>query len=516
MVNLLLDGAIERGFNRDMIQRALDEVKPDHVYIVVCYKEELKYYQDLGTCYLREKIAKGNFTDEQLDMDECVPLEDDVFEYMNPYVIEILNQQRRFEQRWDYRISNTWENHYNIYMNNLFFWNDFLERKQITHVFFTRVPHEGYGSIIYHLCKMKKIPLIMELETIIPRRDYAMNDYMCSYMDFREEYEHLRKEYADVAAEEIELEGETKEAFEKWASLDPVQMTPVFMKGNKLKQTFRSRYGETNLIRVWRGLLGKEYEKHGPSAAFLTASIREIPTLFEVMPATYKRWRYARPYWKETKKVNAFYEHVAEMPRQEEKYIYFPLHYQPEATSNPLGGGAYTDQIFPLRILCRSIPKDMKVYVKAHPAQLAFFSGISYYQEMRRMPQVRLIKMECSTYELIKNAFAVASLTGTACWESQFYGVPAIFFGYSLKNATPLSYHVRTVKECKEAIAAIERNEKKATVKDLKLFVKAVHNLSYHISERDRMFPELIVNLVRGAYGEQNVAGVKKSKENME
>lgn len=372
-----------------------------------------------------------------------------------------------------------------------------LERKQITHVFYTRIPHEGYGSIIYHLCKMKNIPVMMEFASLIPNRDYALTDYMRSDVEIQEEYERLKVEYAKVPIEEIALEGNTKEEFDKWVSLDPVRMKPSYMKGNKLRQTFRARYGETNLIRVWRGILGKEYEKYGIGPRFLGASIRKIPTLLGKISSTYRRWTYARPYWQETKAVNAFYEKAAEMPREGEKYIYFALHYQPEATSNPLGGGAYTDQIFPLRILARSLPKDICIYVKAHPAQLSFFGGISYYQDILRLPQVRVMKMECSTYELIKNAFAVASLTGTACWESQFYGVPAILFGYSYKNASPLAYHVRTVKQCEQAIRDIQEHRKTATLKDLKLYTMAAHNLSYHISERERVFPELIVKLVR-------------------
>lgn len=497
MINLLLPSVMEKSLNRAMIDKALSEIEVDNLYMIVNDKKELHYYENLGTCYLREDIARGIFTDEQLEPDEFIPLEDKVFEYMNPYVIEILNQQRRFEQRYDFQVSSAWESHYRIFMRNLLFWNSMLERKQITHVFFTRIPHEGYGSIIYHLCKMKNIPVMMEFASLIPGRDYPLTDYMISDKAIGEEYQRLQEVYRDKSAEEIELEGNTREEFAKWASLDPAEMKPAYMKGNKLRQTFRARYGETNLIRVWRGILGKEYEKHGMGPGFLGASFRKIPELFSAVPATYKQWDYAKPYWKETKEVNAFYESVSGLPKSGEKYIYFALHYQPEATSNPLGGGAYTDQIFPLQILCRSIPKDMRIYVKAHPAQLAFFGGISYYQDMLRMPQVRLMKMECSTYELIKNAFAVASLTGTACWESQFYGVPAILFGYSYKNASPLAYHVRTVKECEQAIRDIQDHKKTATLKDLKLYTMAAHNLSYHIDERDRVFPELIVRLVR-------------------
>lgn len=497
MINLLLPGVMEKSLNRAMIDKALSEVRVDNLYMIVNDKSQLHCYEDLGTCYLREDIVKGIFTDDQLEPEECIPLEDDVFEYMNPYVIEILNQQRRFEQRYDYQVSSAWESHYRIFMNNLLFWNSMLERKQITHVFFTRIPHEGYGSIIYHLCKKKNIPVIMAFASLIPNRDYALTDYMRSDQQIGEEFERLKVQYADAAADEIELEGNTKEEFEKWKSLDPARMKPNYMKGNKLRQTFRARYGETNLIRVWRGILGKEYEKYGMGLRFAGASFGKIPALIRAVPATFRQWNYARPYWKETREVNAFYESVSVMPESGEKYVYFALHYQPEATSNPLGGGAYTDQIFPLRILYKSLPKDVYVYVKAHPAQLAFFGGISYYQDMLRLPRVKLIKMECSTYELIKNAFAVASLTGTACWESQFYGVPAILFGYSYKNASPLAYHVRTVKECEQAISDIQEHKKTATLKDLKLYTKAAHNLSYHISERDRVFPELIVKLVK-------------------
>lgn len=498
MVNLLLSDAIEKVFSREMIKKALDEVKPDHTYIIVSLKEELQYYQDLGVCYLRENIVKGEYTDEQLAVGECTPLDDDIFEYMNPYVIEIINQQRRFEQRYGYHISNTWESHYNIFMRNLFFWNNMLEQKQITHVFLTRIPHEGYTSIIYHLCKKKHIPIVMEYASLIPHRDYALTDYMDSDRMIREEFEKLKVQYQDMTAEEIELEGNTKEEFEKWCSLDPVKMQPFYMKGDRMRQAFRARYGETDLIRVWRGILGKEYEKYGKSMKFVGRAFCRIPDCLKAIPETRKLWRYAKPYWQETKALNEYYDANAICPVAGQKYIYFALHYQPEATSNPLGGGAYWDQRVPLQILSRSLPADMHIYVKAHPDQLAFFCGADYYRDMLRMPNVRLMKMECSTYDLIKNAYAVAALTGTACWESQFYGVPALLFGYSYKNASPLAYHVRTVADCKKALQDIEAGAKKTDIKELKLYTKAAHNLSYHVDERKEVFPELIRKLVQG------------------
>lgn len=494
MVNLLIVNVNES--NGDIIWEGLQGIKVDNLYVTASDKKQKARFEKRGTCYYTGNIVRGLYSDEELDLEHCLPLEDDIFEYMNPYLLEILNQQRRYEQHHAFQVSNTWENHYNTYLKNLFFFHNLLERKAITHIFFYRVPHQGYEAIIYHLAKRKNLPMVMAFNSLIPRRDYALTDYMKVDEEIKKEYERIREEYQDASIEDIELTGITKEEFEKWASLDPIQMKPCYMDGNRIKKTFYARYGNTNLIRAWRGILGKEYEKYGLGVKFYGACMLKIPKLIDAIPVTYKQWRYARPFWIKTKKAYDFYQSVATFPRDGEKYIYFAMHYQPEATSNPLGRGAYCDQRIPLQILCRSVPKDVCIYVKAHPDQLAFFMGIEYYRDILRMPQVRMMRMECSTFDLMRKAIAVSSLTGTACWEAQFFNVPAILFGYSYKNASPLAYHVRTVQECEEAVQDILAGNRKTTLKELKLFTKAAHNLSYPVSERAKVFPELMKRLI--------------------
>lgn len=494
MVNLLLVDVNE--VNGDIIWNGLQQIKVDRLYVTVSDEEQRKRFEKCGVCYYTGDIVRGRYSDEELDLEHCLPLEDEIFECMDPYLLEILNQQRRYEQHHAFQVSNTWENHYNTYMKNLFFFYNLLERKQITHIFFHRVPHQGYQSIIYHLAKRKNIPMVMAFNSLIPRRDYALTDYMKADEEIRREYERLQTEYQDTSVDDIELEGITREEFEKWSSLDPSRMKPCYMGGNRMKKTFYARYGNTNVLSAWHAIIGKEYEKYGSGMKFYGACVKRIPKLMAAVSSTVKQWSYARPYWIRTRKAFEYYESVATVPRDGEKYIYFAMHYQPEATSNPLGRGAYCDQRVPIQILCRSVPEDIHIYVKAHPDQQAFFLGIEYYKDLLRMPQVRLMKMECSTYDLMRNAVAVASLTGTACWECQFFNVPAILFGYSYKNASPLAYHVRTVRECKEAVRDIQKGNKKTTLKELKLYTKAAHNLSYPVSEREKVFPELMKRLV--------------------
>ena len=150
-----------------------------------------------------------------------------------------------------------------------------------------------------------------------------------------------------------------------------------------------------------------------------------------------------------------------------------------------------------LNILAASLPEDVCIYVKNHPEQLAPMRSREYYSDMHRIDKVKFIKMECSTYDLIKNAFAVASLTGTACWEAQFYGVPALLFGYSQKNLAPLSYCVRTLDECKGAVDEIRLNTGKDVRKELKILTKAMHNISFSVDEIEEVLPVVISDFVR-------------------
>lgn len=494
MVNLLIVNINE--VTRDYMKYAVEELQTDYICSIVACPEDQETFGKYGDCYYEGNIVRGKYTDEELDYINGCPLEDDIFAYMEPYFLEIMNQQRRYEQHNRFPTGNTWEMHYETYMKNLYFFYNLLLSKQITHVFFRVMPHQGYDAIIYHLAKSLNIPVIMSLPSLIPKRDYVLTDYVKADESVKKEYDRLLDIYKDSSIDEIELESPTKEQFEKWASLDPEQMKPFFMYGNKMKKTFRARYGITNVMTAWRGILGREYEIYGRSFRFIGASIGKIPQLLQQIPITYRRWRYSRPAWKLTKELTAFYESVATVPQPDEKYIYFALHYQPEATSNPMGKGAYCDQRIPLQILSKSIPDDIYIYVKAHPDQLAFFCGIPYYKDILRMPHVRLMKMQCSTYDLMRNAVAVASLTGTACWESQFFGVPALLFGYSVKNSSPLAYPVRTVAECRHALEDISGHKKTVTLKELKLYTKAAHNLSYPIEERDTVFLQLIKQLI--------------------
>lgn len=115
-------------------------------------------------------------------------------------------------------------------------------------------------------------------------------------------------------------------------------------------------------------------------------------------------------------------------PKKDEKYIYFPLHLQPEMTTDTIGH-EYCDQLLAIEELIRKIPDDVFIYVKENPKQSGQMREDSFYKRMKTFPRVKYLKRDVNSFELIKGAVAVATITGTAGWEALQMQKPVITFG---------------------------------------------------------------------------------------
>jgi len=122
-------------------------------------------------------------------------------------------------------------------------------------------------------------------------------------------------------------------------------------------------------------------------------------------------------------------------------FVYFPLHLQPEATT-AIRAPFYLNQVALVENIAKSIPVDMKLYVKEHPA-MAGKRDSRYYHEIRKIPNVRLIDASVSSHALIKNSSLVATITGTVGWEALLMKKPVITFGHVFYNA------MDSVRKCK-------------------------------------------------------------------
>ncbi len=133
-----------------------------------------------------------------------------------------------------------------------------------------------------------------------------------------------------------------------------------------------------------------------------------------------------------------------------EKFVYIPLHYEPELailTLSPF----YFDQIDVVKYIARSVPLDYKVYVKEHPAMVSKRKR-SFYTSLQKLPNIVLIDHRIKGFELIKHTKLVATITGTAGWEASLYGKPVITFGEVFYNALSGVKRVRVLDELPELV----------------------------------------------------------------
>ena len=120
-------------------------------------------------------------------------------------------------------------------------------------------------------------------------------------------------------------------------------------------------------------------------------------------------------------------------PDWNEDYAFFPVHYEPELALLLLSPFHF-DQLAIIRQIARALPLHYKLYVKEHPAMI-FRRSRKYYEELKKIPNVKLVPHTVSSFELAKNCNLMTLISGTAGWEASILGKPVITFGEVYYNA---------------------------------------------------------------------------------
>lgn len=113
----------------------------------------------------------------------------------------------------------------------------------------------------------------------------------------------------------------------------------------------------------------------------------------------------------------------------DKRYVYFPLHLQPELTVDVLGEDLFFDQLTAIEVLSAILPDSWYLVIKENPKQTWKTRGDNFYKRLTEIRNCILARREVDTYTLIENCEFVATITGTAGWEAITGGKPAVIFG---------------------------------------------------------------------------------------
>ncbi len=137
--------------------------------------------------------------------------------------------------------------------------------------------------------------------------------------------------------------------------------------------------------------------------------------------------------------LRGFYD-LYDAPNLEEEFAFFPMHLEPEISIS-LFAPFYTDQLWLIKQIARSLPIAHKLYVKEHPAMFGYRTR-GFYKELKKIPNVKLINPALESFPITNGAKLIITINGTAGWEGVLLKKPVITFGNVFYNVLPM------VKKC--------------------------------------------------------------------
>ena len=337
-----------------------------------------------------------------------------------------------------------------IYYTMLGYWDAVLDRLKPEAIIFNDIPHSIYSNIIHDLAKRRGIPRISFEDTWVALR-------LLSYGDFWKGSDGLRVAIKRAQKRGITLSdlGEELRSYYVVNTREKPGTVPTYLMDQK------------NMAE------GAGLARHRAHIAF--SAIRS-GLIFRLVLRYVSRLL--------QKNLRDEYGKLQKPADLQKPFVYFPLSFQPERTTSPQGG-VYHDQILAVETLACALPPGWRIYVKEHPSQWwvrgkTRYSSTryrGYYERIARISRVTLVPSATSSFELIRRARAIATVTGTAGGEALLQGKRPLIFGLPWYRDCPGLFVVRSSEECKAAFSELQKNGSVAG-SEILAFLKALEEMS--------------------------------------
>jgi hypothetical protein len=138
-------------------------------------------------------------------------------------------------------------------------------------------------------------------------------------------------------------------------------------------------------------------------------------------------WKFNRWRWRLLGKTRRRYFDVLSVSQLPKRFIYFPLHFQPELTITTYAP-YFEDQLRAIDMILLHMPSDCQLVVKEHPVMRGQRPA-RFYRLLRRKAGLLLADCDVPGIELIRRSLLTAAVTGTAALEALLLGKPSFVFG---------------------------------------------------------------------------------------
>lgn len=131
-----------------------------------------------------------------------------------------------------------------------------------------------------------------------------------------------------------------------------------------------------------------------------------------------------------------FQKSIFDEPKPKDKYFFFPMQYEPEASTLVLAT-YYSNQLATIKNVAVALPFPYKLYLKEHPGSIGVRTN-KFYSEIKKIPNAVLLSSENSTPEIVANSAGVITMTSTVGMEAALASKPIYVLGNVFYSYHPL------------------------------------------------------------------------------
>lgn len=382
-----------------------------------------------------------------------------------------------------------------IYHKYLKYWYGIMTTLKPDAVIFSDVPHAPYKYVAYCLAKYLGIKVLIRRNTQIGGRMFVIDD-ITDYKELKKQIEANR----GINFTLDDLSTDIRDYYKKQQSTDK---SPAFYRGNAPHRRAHGLYRFLPSIKaIKKNIKALTFLKTTYLYIQMLFTRRQLPSLEKFIRPTWAIKLQERKWNKIKQEFKREYLQYQTKPDYSKKYVYIPLHNQPER-STLSDGDIFIDQILMIDMVRHAIPKDWVIYVKENKMQwinprthTGRFKG--YTEEIVAKENTYVVPVETSTFDLIRNSQAVAAVVSTAALEAVLRGKPALVFGHTWYMYCDGVFKVSDLRSVEGAIEKIKAGYKPDQQKIIN-FLKAVDETTVlgYLNHRTRDIFDLNIHIVK-------------------
>ncbi|MDA8709144.1 hypothetical protein N9M61_01395 [Gammaproteobacteria bacterium] len=435
---------------------------------------------------------QASYNKINIDLDRFIPLDSKIIKSMRECEAIFLKMADRFLPHAGY------QERKDLYLQYLKIWNNLID-EEFDFAIFHNVPHEGFDYIIYKICELKKIKTFCFYT--LPIRPNKKEVYMHMMTDIENpDLEIIKSYHKSQLSDDLNPSIDSK-------TLNPNTMMEYYDECIQLENNFsqftRSEGHDTSIIKSTLDL---------PKKILRYLDQNGYKNIFSRIMIYLKNNFFYDSYFMPHHQFNKAYKRNIITPDYDCKYIFCPLHYQPEASTSPLAG-TFVDQWLMIDMLSNTVDSDTKIYLKEHPRQGNIFKSRYFLNNILSRENVFLINYEESSLNLMRNSFAVATATGTVGIEAILNLKPVLMFGNRIYQNGPGVYLIESNLDLKSALSIIDTDLLNA--KDVRLFFNALdsHVFPGFLSPKDKHLSSLNLDQVAKSCIEKVFESLETSRD---